>query len=122
MSALPPKADIHVESRLTLSKSRLTAEAATQTHYLKHCENLNGYFRTAATRAVVILSQRLLTELKMKNLVTRFGEDESSVTAIEYGLIAALISVVCIAAMTFAGRQLLAVYQNIGNALAAALG
>jgi pilus assembly protein Flp/PilA len=58
----------------------------------------------------------------MKHLVTRFGEDESGVTAIEYGLIAALISVVCIAAMTFAGRQLLLVYNNIGNALANALG
>ena len=55
------------------------------------------------------------------NTVTRFCKDESGVTAIEYGLIAALISVVCIAAMTFAGRQLLAVYNNIGNALAGAL-
>jgi pilus assembly protein Flp/PilA len=57
----------------------------------------------------------------MKNLPTRFLEDESGVTAIEYGLIAALISVVCIAAMTFAGQQLLAVYNRIGNSLAAAL-
>jgi len=57
----------------------------------------------------------------MKILLTRFVRDESGVTAIEYGLIAALISVVCIAAMTFAGQQLLAVYQNIGNALAGAL-
>ena len=57
----------------------------------------------------------------MKILLTRFVKDESGVTAIEYGLIAALISVVCIAAMTFAGQQLLAVYQNIGNALAGAL-
>jgi pilus assembly protein Flp/PilA len=109
----------------------LTAEAATRTRYLKHCKNFNERFRTAATRAVLILSQRqpaasvgsnFLTELKMKNLVTRFCKDESGVTAIEYGLIAALISVVCIAAMTFAGQQLLAVYNNIGNALARALG
>jgi pilus assembly protein Flp/PilA len=57
----------------------------------------------------------------MKNVVARFFEDESGVTAIEYGLIAALISVVCIAAMTFAGQQLLAVYTRIGNSLAAAL-
>ena len=53
--------------------------------------------------------------------VTRFLDDETGVTAIEYGLIAALISVVCIPAMTFAGQQLLAVYNRIGNALAAAL-
>ena len=57
----------------------------------------------------------------MKILLTRFAKNESGVTAIEYGLIAALISVVCIAAMTFAGQQLLLVYQNIGNALAGAL-
>jgi pilus assembly protein Flp/PilA len=57
----------------------------------------------------------------MKNVITRFLKDESGVTAIEYGLIAALISVVCIGAMTFAGRELLAVYNNIGNALAGAL-
>ena len=57
----------------------------------------------------------------MKSLLTRFVSDQSGVTTIEYGLIAALISVVCVAAMTFAGQQLLAVYQNIGNALAGAL-
>jgi pilus assembly protein Flp/PilA len=57
----------------------------------------------------------------MKTLLNRFVKDETGVTAIEYGLIAALISVVCIAAMTFAGQQLLAVYQNIGNAIAGAL-
>jgi pilus assembly protein Flp/PilA len=58
----------------------------------------------------------------MKRVVTHFFLDESGVTAIEYGLIAALISVVCIAAMTFAGQQLLLVYNRIGNALANALG
>jgi pilus assembly protein Flp/PilA len=54
--------------------------------------------------------------------LSRFCKDESGVTAIEYGLIAALISVVCIAAMTFADQQLLLVYNKIGNALANALG
>ena len=73
-------------------------------------------------RPAALVGKNLLTEdLSMKNVVTRFFKDESGVTAIEYGLIAALISVVCIAAMTFAGQQLLAVYNRIGNALAAAL-
>ena len=58
----------------------------------------------------------------MKTLLPRFVRDESGVTAIEYGLIAALISVVCIAAMTTAGTALKAVYTSIGNALNAALG
>jgi len=54
----------------------------------------------------------------MENVVARFFQDESGVTAIEYGLIAALISVVCIAAMTAAGQSLLAVYQANGGARA----
>ena len=60
-------------------------------------------------------------EFPMKAVIYRFANDQSGATAIEYGLIAALISVVCIAAMTFAGQQLLAVYTRIGNSLAAAL-
>ena len=58
----------------------------------------------------------------MKDFFVHFIRSETGVTAIEYGLIAALISVVCIAAMTFAGQQLLLVYNRIGNALANALG
>ena len=58
----------------------------------------------------------------MQSLISRFVRNESGVTAIEYGLIAALISVVCIVAMTAAGQSLLAVYNAIGAALAAALG
>jgi pilus assembly protein Flp/PilA len=58
----------------------------------------------------------------MKNVVIRLFKDESGVTAIEYGLIAALISVVCIGAMTIAGTQLNAVYTKIGNSLQAAVG
>ncbi len=58
----------------------------------------------------------------MQTLFSRFIRDESGVTAIEYGLIAALISVVCITAMTTAGTQLQAVYTQIGNSLQTALG
>ena len=58
----------------------------------------------------------------MTAFVSRFIRDDSGVTSVEYALIVALISVVTIAAMTFAGQQLLAVYNSIGNALAAALG
>jgi pilus assembly protein Flp/PilA len=49
--------------------------------------------------------------------VTRFFQDESGVTAIEYGLIAALISVVIIAAATTVGTNLTAVFTAIGAAL-----
>jgi len=57
----------------------------------------------------------------MKSLISRFARDDSGVTAIEYGLIAALISVVCIAAITLVGTQLSLVFQNIQAALAGAL-
>ena len=52
--------------------------------------------------------------------MTEFLRDVSGATSVEYALIAALISVMCIAAMTLAGQQLLALFNNIGNALASA--
>lgn len=47
------------------------------------------------------------------NIVKRFAKDESGATAIEYGLIAALIAVAMIAAATAVGDQLFAVFNNI---------
>jgi len=54
----------------------------------------------------------------MKTLLARFVRDESGVTAIEYGLIAALISVVIITAAAAVGTQLSAVFNNIATQLA----
>jgi pilus assembly protein Flp/PilA len=56
----------------------------------------------------------------MKVLISRFVRDESGVTAIEYGLIAALISVVIIGSATLVGTSLAAVFTNISTHLAAA--
>jgi pilus assembly protein Flp/PilA len=56
----------------------------------------------------------------MRILLTRFVQDQSGVTAIEYGLIAALISVVIIGAAGVVGTNLAAVFTNIGAQLAAA--
>lgn len=53
----------------------------------------------------------------MKNLFARFAKDESGATAIEYGLIAALISVVCIGVWTTIGTGLLAQFGSINTAL-----
>jgi pilus assembly protein Flp/PilA len=55
----------------------------------------------------------------MNNLVSRFVADESGATAIEYGLIAALISVAIIVAITALGGQLSAVFNNITTKLGA---
>ena len=49
----------------------------------------------------------------MKNLIVSFGNDESGATAIEYGLLAALIAVVMIAAVTAVGTQLSKMFSNI---------
>jgi len=53
----------------------------------------------------------------MRNLITRFVKDDSGPSAIEYGLIGALISIVAVAAMTLIGTNL----QGTYNAVAAAL-
>jgi len=47
--------------------------------------------------------------------------DESAVTAIEYGLIAALIAVVIIAGVTAVGSSLAALYNTISTAVTAAV-
>jgi pilus assembly protein Flp/PilA len=56
----------------------------------------------------------------MKTLLSRFAHDEAGVTAIEYGLIAALIAVVIIGAVTTVGTDLQATFNAVGTALSAA--
>jgi pilus assembly protein Flp/PilA len=55
----------------------------------------------------------------MKTLLARFVTDESGVTAMEYGLIAALIAVVIITAVTLVGTDLQAVFNAVASALTA---
>jgi pilus assembly protein Flp/PilA len=56
----------------------------------------------------------------MNSLLVQFTHDESGVTAIEYGLITALISVVIIGSASLIGTNLAAVFTNISAQLAAA--
>ena len=53
----------------------------------------------------------------MKNIVSRFARDESGATAIEYGLLAALISVAAIAAMRALGVSLSGLFNGVGALL-----
>jgi pilus assembly protein Flp/PilA len=53
----------------------------------------------------------------MKTLVSRFVKDESGATAIEYGLIAAGISVAIIAVVQGLGTKLKATLTTVTNAL-----
>jgi len=53
----------------------------------------------------------------MKSLVTRFAKDESGATAIEYGLIAAGISVAIITVVQGLGTKLSSTFNNITTQL-----
>jgi pilus assembly protein Flp/PilA len=50
-------------------------------------------------------------------LFARFAKDESGATAIEYGLIAALIAVVIITAVTSVGTNLSATFTTVAGKL-----
>jgi pilus assembly protein Flp/PilA len=54
----------------------------------------------------------------MKTLFTRFAKDESGATAIEYGLISALIAVVIITAVTTVGTSLKTTFTTVSTKLA----
>ena len=56
----------------------------------------------------------------MSKFLTQFAQDESGATAIEYGLIAALISVAIVAALTALGTQLGTTFNNVKTQLAGA--
>jgi len=53
----------------------------------------------------------------MSAFMLRFARNQSGATAIEYGLIAGLISVVIIGAITLVGTNLSAKFSTIANAL-----
>jgi pilus assembly protein Flp/PilA len=53
----------------------------------------------------------------MTTLFARFVKDESGATAIEYGLIASLIAVAAIAAMTTIGSKLQTTFSNVSSNL-----
>ena len=53
----------------------------------------------------------------MKNLLSSFVQDESGATAIEYGLIAALIAVAIITAVTSVGGKLTSTFTTVAGSL-----
>ena len=56
----------------------------------------------------------------MTNLLSRFVRDESGATAIEYGLIAALIAVAIIGALQLVGTNLSTTFNSVATNLGAA--
>lgn len=53
----------------------------------------------------------------MKSLIRRFKNDEEGATAIEYGLIAALIGVAIIGAVTTVGESLSDTFTSVSDSL-----
>ena len=56
----------------------------------------------------------------MTSLIAKLVKDESGATAIEYGLIAALVAVAAIVGMTALGNSLNGIFQNVSTQLNAA--
>ena len=54
----------------------------------------------------------------MSKFISRFMNDESGATAIEYGLIAALIAVAIIAGASLLGTSLDGLFTRLGNCMA----
>ena len=53
----------------------------------------------------------------MKNLVAKFANDESGATAIEYGLIAALIAIAMITGARAVGTAVNSKFSNVATAI-----
>jgi pilus assembly protein Flp/PilA len=53
----------------------------------------------------------------MSKFVTRFVRDESGATAIEYGLIAALIAVVLISSLQVLGNKVSNTFNKVSNGM-----
>ena len=53
----------------------------------------------------------------MTKIFARFAKDESGATAIEYGLIAALIGLAIVTGATILGDELSSLFERIGNTL-----
>ena len=59
-------------------------------------------------------------EPKMKKFLNKIRKDEKGATAIEYGLIAALIAVVLISSLGLLGNNMSSRFNQIGNAVGTA--
>ena len=70
---------------------------------------------TLYRHAAVIPCGEHSLEDKMSKFVTQFLKDESGATAIEYGLIVALIAVVIVGAITTIGTGMGAKFQEVSD-------
>ncbi len=57
----------------------------------------------------------------LRNIMSKFLKDESGATAIEYGLIAALVSVAAIGALGTMGDSLVTIFGTVSTELSTAV-
>jgi pilus assembly protein Flp/PilA len=63
-----------------------------------------------------------LLRMTLMSMLKNFLRDESGATAIEYGLIAALVSVAAITALGAMGNSLITIFNRVASELNAAAG
>jgi pilus assembly protein Flp/PilA len=63
----------------------------------------------------MLVSSAIIQEIDVYQFIKRVLHDESGATAIEYGLIAALIAIVIISAVTAVGTNLAGTFNNISG-------
>jgi len=73
-------------------------------------------FRQAPSGVVRVVNRKELT-MQIVSFIQQFARDEEGVTAIEYGLIAALIAIVIIGAVTVVGDRLCATFNTVAEKL-----
>lgn len=61
-------------------------------------------------------------EMKNSEVVVAANEQEKGASMLEYALLAALIAVVCILAITFLGRQACVAFSAVGSSMSVANG
>jgi pilus assembly protein Flp/PilA len=66
------------------------------------------------------IQQTRAGESVMKNLFVRFVREEEGQDLIEYALLAGLISVICIVAITSAGQSVKTLFEKVSTALSTA--
>ena len=107
--------------RLGLGRTCRLIEALT--HFLKIARKTDDRFYVPLqTLSVKVPGCReppaqLSQEIRTMSLITRFLRDDSGATAIEYGLIAAGISVAIIATVTSIGPKLATTFGKVDTAL-----
>ena len=68
-----------------------------------------------------MLRQRVFSNCARRRIWTRLVQDESGVTAIEYGIIASIVATALILGLTAAGPALQAIFARIATTIEQAL-